>query len=202
MLITIYILSALLLLSLIILLWVIYSRRGRQPVPGDGQDKNELGEVRSQLDQVKQKHDELAGKNEQLFVEKTNLEASLNTANEKIGDLKESLSKYRLKEEQTDRQLKEEIDKLALAEKSLGDEKSRIRQADEAKKEREAEMRTKMWSEHESRVISTLSDSCQTKYPLTHYNKDNLPDVFDSKFRPDFVVEFSDEFVVLMPKHP
>lgn len=186
-------------MSLITLGWSF--KKGKKSISDNEQivDKKEFIELKSQLSQAQTKRDEWAGKNKQLFVQNASLNAGLESVRGEKAKLQTSVDKYELTEEQDRKDTKENIEKLNSAEKSLDNEKERIGREDEARKAKEKEMRTKMWGDHENKVISALIEGCKAKH-TTYYTKDTLPEIFDKKFKPDFVVEFSDEYVVLDAK--
>lgn len=66
--------------------------------------------------------------------------------------------------------------------------------------EREEE-RDRIWNEHENAVIATLSELCkQPHLHFTSYSNNNLPDEFDGKLKPDFLIDFLGQYVVFDAK--
>ena len=58
-----------------------------------------------------------------------------------------------------------------------------------------------MWANHENHVIATLTDLCkQPQFGFTAYTNTNLPEGFDGSLKPDFLVEFLDQYIIFDAK--
>lgn len=157
------------------------------------QDKK-IGEITAQLESEKAKKDEFIGKNKQLFVQLTRLEAENAVLNKKT-------AKFEAEERKNEQDLENKIKKLDVAQQSLEDEKMRIRREDAERERKEMEERDRMWGEHENKVKTLLTEICQKpEYNFATYDNNNLPDGFDGKLKPDFMIEFLGQYIIFDAK--
>jgi hypothetical protein len=58
-----------------------------------------------------------------------------------------------------------------------------------------------MWAEHENKVVSLLTDLCnQPQFAFTSYDNNNLPEDFHGSLKPDFMIDFLQQYVVFDAK--
>ncbi len=158
------------------------------------QDDGRIRELEAEVKAEKSRKDELAGKNKQLFAQLTKMEAA-NT------ELSKKVAKYEAEESKQKKELEQKIEKLDTSQKALEDEKTRIRREDEERAEKELAERDRMWAEHEEKVLKDLNDLCNLpEYGFDTYNNKNLPQDFDGKLKPDFMIGFLDQFVIFDAK--
>ncbi len=155
---------------------------------------NKIGELTQKLNAEQSRKDELAGKNKQLFVQLTKMESS-NT------ELSKRVAKYEAEEVKSSRELEQKIGKLDVSQKALEDERIRIRREDEARTEAELAERDRMWAEHEEKVLKYMTEVCaMAEFGFETYTNNNLPESFDGRLKPDFMVGFLDQFVIFDAK--
>jgi len=158
------------------------------------QEDGRIKELESELKAEKSRKDELAGKNKQLFAQLTKLEAA-NT------ELSKRTAKYEAEEAKHKKELEQKIEKLDVSQKALEDERTRIRREDEERMQEELAERDRMWAEHEERVLKYLTEVCaMPEYSFDTYTNNNLPESFDGRLKPDFMIEFLDQFVIFDAK--
>lgn len=163
--------------------------------------KEEIGELKSELQSVKTERDKLSGQGKQLFAEKTELQADKKMLSAKNDELKEEVSKYRAEEKRKEAEYLDKLNKLNTAHSSFEDEKNRVRREDEERRAKALENRDKMWAEHEIRVISMLNEICKNPaYNFPTYDNNNLPSDFDGKLKPDFMIEFLEQYIIFDAK--
>jgi len=163
--------------------------------------REEIAELKSELKLEKSEKDQLAGKGKQLFIEITNLKNENKNLLEKNQELKDSLSKFRAEQKQKEAEFDLKITKLDEAKNLLEDEKKRIRKEDEDRQAKQIAERDRMWAEHEVKVISKLKDECaKAEYSFKTFDNNNLPETFNAKLKPDFMIEFLEEYLIFDAK--
>ncbi|MDP4103341.1 MAG: hypothetical protein Q8935_00190 [Bacillota bacterium] len=165
------------------------------------QKDQSIGVLTKELQSEKTEKDQFAGKNKQMFVENTNLKAEKATILNEKQQLITEISKFKATESSKLKEFDNKIQKLDEAKIALEDEKKRIRKEDEEKIQREMEERNRMWAEHEGNVKLQLTELCKApRYGFTYYDNNNLPVGFGGKFKPDFLIEFLDQYVIFDAK--
>lgn len=166
-----------------------------------GQKDQSIGELTKGLQTEKTAKDELSGKNKQLFVEVTNLKAANeNTLGEKERLVKENTN-FKATEAARATELDTKIKQLDEAKSALDDEKQRIRREDEERLQHEKDERNRVWAEHEESVKMQLTELCKTpQYAFQYYDNNNLPVDFGGRFKPDFLIEFLEQYVIFDAK--
>jgi len=156
----------------------------------------EVGKLTALLEKIKSEKDQLEGKGKQVFVENTRLSEELTAVREKNKELAQLVEQFRARERQKEEIFEEKIKKLEHAQKSLEDEKARIRREDEERQAQQIANRDRMWNEHETRVLSALRDACQKpEIAFSFYENTNLPTDFDGSFKPDFLIDFLGQYL-------
>ncbi|OIP80585.1 hypothetical protein COW94_00035 [Candidatus Peregrinibacteria bacterium CG22_combo_CG10-13_8_21_14_all_44_10] len=177
---------------------LIYVSITRKQTPEDTklieEKDKQIGELEAQLRAETTRKDELGGKNKIQFAQIAKLEA----ANDELG---KKVARYEAEESKQRRELEHKIDKLDASQKALEDEKARIRREDAEREEQELKERDRMWAEHEEKVIRYMAELCAApELSFDSYTNTNLPDGFDGKLKPDFMIGFLDQFVVFDAK--
>lgn len=168
---------------------------------GVDESSQKLGELRKELENEKAEKNKLSGNNKAQFAENAELKAELKSANQEIKRLTQEIEKFRAEESRKSKDFESKINKLEEMKNAFDDEKKRIRREDEEKLQKEKEERDRLWNEHEKVVISRLADLCkQPQYNFPTYDNKNLPKDFGGKFKPDFMIEFLDQYVIFDAK--
>lgn len=153
-----------------------------------------IGELTSAVKQAESKRDELAGKNKEMFAAHTKLDAEYKAVSK-------ALAKYEAEEQKRTESLTRQSQELTAARKALEDERERVRAADEERLKELEEERDRLWNEHEQSVVALLRDLCKKpEYGFTTYDNTNLPDGFDGSLKPDFMIEFLNQYVIFDAK--
>ena len=165
------------------------------------QKSEEVGKLKETLDAEKAEKQEQQGKSKQLFAQHTKLESQLEHVMKERDSLQKELAKY---EEASERRKKEEeakMTKLDAAIKSFEDEKTRVRREDEEAQRVAEEERDRVWTNHEVNVIATLTELCkQPQYAFSCFTNTNLPDGFEGSLKPDFMIDFLDQYIIFDAK--
>lgn len=165
------------------------------------QKNQKIWELRNELEQEKKERNELSWKSKQMFAEKTFLEAENKNLREKNSEITKQLTQSESERNQKDKEFQKMISDLENSRKSLEEEKQRIRREDEEEKVRLEKERDRMWADHETSSISKMKDVCQrSELWFSFYDNNTLPDTFDGKLKPDFLVEFLWQYIIFDAK--
>src|SRR3989338_6741960 len=164
-------------------------------------ESKEIGELQAKLEKALSEKDELSGKGKQLFVDVTNVKSDLKALQHERDTLQRRLNEFEAKEERKEKEFTERLEKLEGAKEKLEEERHRVIREDEERRELELHERDRMWANHENHVIATLTDLCkQPQFRFTAYTNTNLPEGFDGSLKPDFLVEFLDQYIIFDAK--
>ena len=144
-------------------------------------------------------------KAKQMFAEFAPLKEKFSNIQEKNDELNTKIwkleSELESEKNKKTKELEKNISELEESRKSLEDEKLRIRREDEEKLAEIERNRDRIWAEHEISAISKMKDVCiKPEFSFNFFENTNLPENFDWKFKPDFLVEFLWQFIVFDAK--
>lgn len=160
------------------------------------QKTTNYGKLQNELEQVRSEKDQRVGENKKLYIQTKDLQNDLKHLQEESSVIKKKLANFNAQDLQKEAVFSEKIKKLEHAQKSLEDEKTRIRREDEEEQIQIQEQKTKIWNEHEKIVISRLKESCQKpEIGFKFFENTNLPSDFTGSFKPDFLVEFLGQYI-------
>lgn len=163
--------------------------------------QNEIAELKAEIQMEKSEKDKLSGQGKQLFAEITTIKAEKKSLQEKHDELKDLLAKHNAEKKRMEADFENRLNKLEEAKNSLEDERKRIRREDEERQERLMAERDRIWAEHETEVLSLLNSICKTpEFSFKTYDNNNLPDDFTGKLKPDFMLEFLEQYVIFDAK--
>ena len=179
---------------------IIIGENARLKAELSQKDRN-IGEIENKLQGETTKKDEMSGNNEQLFVQVTSLKAENSKLLSEKDLLVKDVSDFRANESSRRTESDERIKKLDDAKVALDEEKQRVRREDEERLRKEREEKDRMWAEHEDNVKSQLPELCKApQYGFQYYDNNNLPAGFGGKFKPDFLIEFLEQYVIFDAK--
>lgn len=160
-----------------------------------------VGELEQQLKAERSEKDEQAGKSKQLWAQGEQMKADVQRLGAERDDLRARLTKFEAERERREQEQNEKLAKLEAAENALKQERARVIKEDEERLAQERDAWDRMWNDHEISVISGLSTLCKDPaYAFKTYDNTNLPDDFDGSLKPDFMVEFLDQYVIFDAK--
>jgi hypothetical protein len=161
----------------------------------------DIGELKNQLIEMKAEKDELAGKGKQLYDNFKNLEADMKALTKERDGLSVRVSKFEAEQEQKQKRHEDMATKLEEAKATLEDEKVRIRREDEERQQQLIEDRDRMWNDHEQSVVSLLGDLTKKEHcKFPSFSNTNLPEGFSGSLKPDFMIEFLEQFIIFDAK--
>lgn len=174
----------------------------RPQVPSAGRDlSQDLARLEKDLEAERAEKNKLAGKGKQLYESYKNLEAEYKAAQKERDSLKERIANFEAERNQREKEHRQLVEKQDSAVTALKEERQRVISEEENRRRQAEEERDRVWAEHENNVISNLLDLCkQPQYQFTCYTNKNLPEEFDGSLKPDFLIEFLDQYVIFDAK--
>ncbi len=162
---------------------------------------DECGQLKSDVQKERSEKDKLEANGKAMYSRFKDLESDHKAKSYECDELKKRLNEYEANESARRRELEEQFQKLHRAEKSLEEEKLRVRREDEERQKQLIEERDRMWGEHEENVQALLTELC--KKPETafeSFSNTNLPAEFDGSLKPDFMIEFLGQYIIFDAK--
>ncbi|MEI7511579.1 MAG: hypothetical protein WCJ84_05460 [Candidatus Peregrinibacteria bacterium] len=156
----------------------------------------ELGKLSAELAQERNEKNEATGKNKQLWAQNEKLQNSAEHLQTENNEVKKQLSRFEAEKEQREKEFLEKIEKLEHSREKLEKEQQRVIREDEEARKRELEERDRLWNNHENEVIARLREVCQRpEIGFSCFDNNNLPEMFDGSFKPDFLVGFLGQYL-------
>lgn len=161
------------------------------------QENQTIGEFKNALAKMTSERDEQAGKSKQLFAELTNAKADTKAISAERDLLQKRVNQFEEEKLRREKEQEVSIHRLATAEKNFEAEKARVIHEEESRRQQEVAERDRMWNEHENKVVSELTDLCnQPQTSFTSFDNQNLPEGFHGSLKPDFMIEFLEQYVI------
>ncbi len=190
-----YLLSSIVLIVLLFLLWEIVRRR-KAP-----EESEAYRHLKSEYDALLYNKNLLEGKFTEVERQNNERLLQINERDKNIQRLENELAVYNKSKELFEQQMEKKISDLENSRKALENEKNRVTESDRIKKEKEEEERTRIWAMHEEASKSRMREICQKSgLSLNFYENTSLPEGFDPKLKPDFMVRLLNQYVIFDPK--
>ena len=162
---------------------------------------NQKNEEVGKLKKIKEDFDQQKGVLGASEKEIIKLEATIEQKDERLKNAGKQVLKF---EESDKRREKEFHEKLRQAEeqrKSFENQEKRILEKERKESEEEKENRDRIWNEHENSVLSKLREICQKpEIGFRFFENTNMPENFDLKIKPDFLIDFLGQFLIFDAK--
>ncbi len=161
----------------------------------------EIGELKNQIAKERSEKDELAGKGKQMYDSFKSMEADLKSLMKERDNFASRVAKYEAEEDRKQKKHEELIERQEEARKTLEDERMRIRAEDEERKQQALEERDRMWNDHEQTVVAHLNEITKKEHAqFPAFSNTNLPEGFSGSLKPDFMIEFLEQYVIFDAK--
>lgn len=163
--------------------------------------EKDVATIKKDLEAERAEKNKLSGANKQMFAETTRLKAEMDSVSRERDSLQKMMTKMETTREQQEREHHKLIEKQEAALVALQEERKRVLDDEVAAKQEEEEERDRLWNDHENTVIATLIDLCkQPQLQFRTYTNNNLPDDFDGSLKPDFLIDFLNQYVLFDAK--
>ncbi|MGR3316987.1 MAG: hypothetical protein ACUZ8O_00685 [Candidatus Anammoxibacter sp.] len=180
----------------IVLVVIVLLRRSRRP-----EDSDKYLTLVSKNEDTSKEYNHLKGTFEQQEKENRELSTQLELKVGKISEISSQLAKYESTQEQERRQLDEKIKELDNARTALENERKRVIDQESKSRQEEEENRNRIWALHEDNAKTVMRETChKSDIALVSFDNTSLPDGFDPKLKPDFMVKLLGQFVIFDPK--
>lgn len=178
---------------------VLQLKKPQSTTPADM--SKDVSRLEKELSSAKQELAENSGKSKRLFIELEQAKAKLDATERERDSLQKTLTKMEAKHEQQEKEHARGLEKIDAAERALKEERQRVLESEAKAKQFAEEERDRLWNDHENAVIATLSDLCKLPHlQFTSFSNNNLPDDFDGSLKPDFMIDFLDQYVIFDAK--
>ena len=115
--------------------------------------------------------------------------------------LTKEILKHEKEADLREEKLSQKLEKLEKAQHQLELERKRVIAQDEAKIQVEFETKNRIWNDHENQVIHKLAQLCQKpEIGFSYFENTNLPQGFEAKLKPDFMISFLGQYIVFDAK--
>ena len=142
------------------------------------------------------------GKSEQLQNANFRLESQLESRSRQISELEKQLNSYQANETQDRKNTDRKISDLDNARTALAEERQRVLEDEQSAKEDAEKNRNRIWALHEDSAKSLMHEIFQkSEISFSTFDNTNLPDGFDPKFKPDFMLKLLGQYVIFDPKY-
>ena len=160
-----------------------------------------LNEKQEALKKLEGQQEEQKTSNDKLTIENTSLKEQIKNLNENYKNKEIEVNNLNNALKKNQQEVTDHISKLSQSEKTLEDEKIRLRKEDEQRQKEEEANRTRIWNEHEKYSLKQMKSICDKEgVNLKYFDNDNLPNDFGTKFKPDFLVELVEQYVIFDAK--
>ncbi len=169
-------------------------------VPDEAKMK-EIAKLEKDLESALKEKNELSGKGKQMYDSFKNLEAEYKATLKERDNLVKTVNKYEAMQEQREKEHQTLVKDQKSMVTALEKERERVIQSELDARKIAEEERDRLWNDHENGVIAALVDLCkQPQFLFKSYSNTNLPDGFDGSLKPDFLIEFLDQYVIFDAK--
>ncbi|MBI5156040.1 hypothetical protein HZA45_02065, partial [Candidatus Peregrinibacteria bacterium] len=160
-----------------------------------------IGELQSNYETEKSEKNKLLGQNKQMYAEQVGVKEEIKTLAKERDALKKQIVEFEAEQHQREKEFSTQLSQLQKAQESLKEERARVIKEEEEERQSAEEERDRLWAEHEKNVVAQLSSLCKSpQMAFAHYTNTNLPDDFDGSLKPDFLLEFLDQYIIFDAK--
>jgi hypothetical protein len=131
----------------------------------------------------------------------TRSETQLGLRQEEINRLTKKIAELEASDEQRRKDADSRIANLENSRRALDQERTRVLEAETKARDDAEAARTRIWSLHEESSRAVMKEICQkSDIALPSFDNNNLPEGFDPKLKPDFMVRLLDQYVIFDTK--
>lgn len=165
------------------------------------QTKKRMGELEAQLQAERSEKDDVKGQARQLKDAYIKIEKEKELTEKVKEELTKKITTFESEQKRKQQDFEKNIEDLEAAKRGYDEERARVIREDEARMKKEIEERDRMWNEHENTVNAILSSLCKMKeHSFEYFDNTNLPEGFDGSLKPDFLIDFLDQYIIFDSK--
>ncbi|MCK5156257.1 MAG: hypothetical protein KAQ69_07510 [Spirochaetales bacterium] len=161
----------------------------------------EIETWKMETQRLKEEKSRLSGEKSKTEMQLVEMQAGFKAAGESISRLERGKIELESRELSRKQELSRQMTELENSRKTLELERERII-ADEKQRIAETEEnRNRIWAMHEQVSIIRMRDICRKpEYMFSSFDNTSLPEEFDQTLKPDFMIEFLDQYVIFDAK--
>ena len=161
----------------------------------------EIETWKMETQRLKEEKSRLSGEKSKTEMQLVEMQAGFKAAGESISRLERGKIELESRELSRKQELSRQMTELENSRKTLELERERII-ADEKQRIAETEEnRNRIWAMHEQESIIRMRDICRKpEYMFSSFDNTSLPEEFDQTLKPDFMIEFLDQYVIFDAK--
>lgn len=161
--------------------------------------------LKQELEQLQRDRQRQEGELNQLVRtsadQRAELQAHLQIERNRAVSLQEKVSRLESAEKQRDAETDRKLSELNRSRTALEQERERVIADEKERRRQEEENRSRIWNDHEQASIRVMNEVCRKpEFLFNTFDNTNLPDSFDSKFKPDFMIRFLDQYIIFDAK--
>jgi len=161
----------------------------------------ELEAQRVETQRLKEEKSRILGEKSRTEAQLVNDQASLKAARESFSRLEREKVELESREYSRKQELTRQVSELENSRKTLELERERIIAKEKQRLHEAEENRNRVWAMHEQESILRMKDVCsKPEYAFFSFDNTNLPDEFDQTLKPDFMIEFLEQYIIFDAK--
>ncbi len=175
-----------------------FFRRGESALQGVSQEQIQKLEKEFQESQRKLEMKEEVLKEKEKQIAK--FEAASEQYQERLQGAGKKIALFEAQEAQRQKEQERSMERAAELQRGFEEQKVKLHEADTLRRQAALEARDRVWNEHEIEAISGMKTACKSLGMIDFYDNTNLPEGFDGKLKPDFMVGFLNQFIIFDAK--
>ncbi|NQT59296.1 MAG: hypothetical protein HQ557_09980 [Bacteroidetes bacterium] len=161
----------------------------------------DLETQRIETQRLKEEKSRILGEKIRTEAQLVDDQASLKAARESFSRLEREKIELESRESSRKQELARQVSELENSRKTLELERERITAEEKQRMRDIEENRNRVWAMHEQESIIRMRDVCsKPEYAFPSFDNTNLPDEFDQTLKPDFMIEFLDQYIIFDAK--
>lgn len=162
----------------------------------------DIGRLKAELEEIRRESDRAKGSNKTMYVQVQGLEKERSLLVQENQELKKKVTQFESEREQRHRDQEKLLTDTKEIQKSLEDEKLRVRREDEERAEQVLADKTRIWNDHENTVVATVQRvALKPEFGFEVFGNNNLPsDWINTGFKPDVLVSFLGQYIIFDAK--
>jgi hypothetical protein len=150
---------------------------------------------------LKEEKSRILGEKNRTEVQLVHDQAGLKAARESFSKLERDKVELESRELSRQQELARQVAELENSRKTLELERERIIAEEKQRLHEKEENRNRIWAVHEQVSILRMKDICsKPEFAFFSYDNTNLPDDFDKTLKPDFMIEFLEQYIIFDAK--
>ncbi|MBL7006879.1 MAG: hypothetical protein ISR78_07360 [Spirochaetia bacterium] len=157
--------------------------------------------LRVETQRLKEEKSRILGEKSRIEAQLIDDQAVLKAVRESFSRLEREKVELESREQSRKQEMSRQVTELENSRKTLELERERILAEEKQQLQEMEENRNRVWALHEQSCIVRMREVCsKPEYAFLSFDNTNLPDNFDQTLKPDFMIEFLDQYVIFDAK--